>query len=57
LHDGLRVARTRVLRLMRARPALAPQRPAGDRDRRIVTDAPNVMWAIDGTQIATVRNG
>jgi putative transposase len=31
--------------------------PAEDHDRRIVTDAPNVMWAIDGTQIATVCDG
>ena len=26
-------------------------------DRRIVTEAPNVMWATDATQIATVQDG
>jgi hypothetical protein len=26
-------------------------------DRRIITNAPNVMWATDATQIATVQDG
>ena len=61
VRDGLRVARKRVLRLMRENALLSPHRarprPAGDHDRKIVTDAPNVMWAIDGTQVATVKDG
>ena len=61
VHDGLRVARKRVLRLMRENALLSPHRarprPVETHDRRIVTDAPNLMWAIDGTQIATVQDG
>ena len=38
-------------------PHRARPRPAETHDRRIVTDAPNVMWATCGTQIATVRDG
>jgi len=57
---GLGIARKRVLRLMRENALLSPHRarprPADDHDRKIITDAPNVMWAIDGTQVATVRN-
>ena len=59
--DGLNVARKRVLRLMREHNLLSPHRarprPEEDHDRKIVTDAPNVMWATDGTQITTVRDG
>jgi putative transposase len=59
--DSLRVARKRVLRLMRENMLLSPhrarQRPEQTHDRRIVTEAPNVMWATDGTQIPTVREG
>lgn len=59
--DGLRVARKRVLRLMRENGLLSPHRarprPGGTHDRRIVTDAPNLMWAIDGTQVSTVQDG
>jgi putative transposase len=59
--DGLKVARKRVLRLMREHNLLSPHRarprPEEDHDRKIVTDAPNVMWATDGTQITTVRDG
>ena len=61
VQDGLRVGRKRVLRLMRENALLSPHRarprPAEDHDRKIVTDAPNVMWATDGTQITTVRDG
>ena len=61
VQDGLRVARKRVLRLMREHALLSPHRarprPAGDHDRTIVTAAPKVMWATDGTQVATVRDG
>jgi putative transposase len=59
--DGLRVARKRVLRLMRENALLSPHRcrprPAGVHDRRIATDAPNLMWGTDATQIATVEDG
>ena len=59
--DGIRVARKRVLRLMRENALLSPHRarprPAEAHDRRIVTDAPDVMWATDATQVATVRDG
>jgi transposase InsO family protein len=61
VRDGLRVARKRVLRLMRENALLSPHRarprPDEAHERSIVTDAPNVMWATDGTQIATVRDG
>lgn len=59
--DGIRVARKRVLRLMRENALLSPHRarprPAEAHDRRIVTDAPDVMWASDATQVTTVRDG
>lgn len=59
--DGLRVSRKRVLRLMRENTLLSPHRtrprPEEAHDRKIVTDAPNVMWAIDATQITTVADG
>ena len=59
--DGIRVARKRVLRLMRDNALLSPHRarprPAEAHERSIVTDAPDVMWATDATQVATVRDG
>ena len=59
--DGIRVSRKRVLRLMREHALLSPhrarQRGETAHDRRIITEAPNVMWAIDATQITTVRDG
>jgi putative transposase len=59
--DGLRVSRKRVLRLMREHALLSPHRArprrAAPHDRRITTEAPNVMWAADATQITTVRDG
>jgi transposase InsO family protein len=46
---------------MREHAPLSPHRtrlrPASEHDRKFVTDAPNVMWATDGTQIGTVRDG
>ena len=58
---GLRVSRKRVLRLMRENMLLSPHRahprPEESHDRKIITDAPNVMWAIDATQITTVEDG
>ncbi len=59
--DGIRVARKRVLRLMREHHLLSPHRarprPEASHERQIITAAPNVMWAIDATQITTVRDG
>ena len=59
--DGIRVARKRVLRLMREHALLSPhrarQRSEAAHDRRIITEAPNIMWAIDATQITTVQDG
>ena len=59
--DGIRVARKRVLRLMRKNGLLSPHRArtreVTRHDRQIITDAPNIMWATDATQIATVRDG
>ena len=59
--DGIRVSRKRVLRLMREHALLSPHRarprPAAPHQRRIITEAPNVMWATDATQITTVEDG
>jgi hypothetical protein len=59
--DGLRVSRKRVLRLMREHALLSPHRartrPAAAHDRHIITEAPDVMWATDATQVTTVRDG
>ncbi|MGA8582318.1 MAG: DDE-type integrase/transposase/recombinase, partial [Roseiarcus sp.] len=38
-------------------PHRARTRSDAPHDRRIVTEAPNVMWATDATQIATVQDG
>ena len=49
--DGIRVARTRVLRVMRAHTLLSPHRGRQGAARvhagTIVTQAPNVMWGTD----------
>ena len=59
--DCIRVARKRVLRVMREHALLSPHRARtrteAPHDRRIITKAPNVMWATDATQIATVQDG
>jgi hypothetical protein len=59
--DGIRVSRKRVLRLMREHALLSPHRartrPEAAHERRIVTEAPDVMWATDATQISTVADG
>ena len=51
--DGIRVARKRVLRLMRENGLLSPHRArtrdTTPHDRRIITDAPNIMWATDAS--------
>ena len=59
--DGIRVSRQRVLRLMRAHAPLSPHRACRRaetaHDRRIITAAPDLMWATDATQITTVQDG
>jgi putative transposase len=61
VRDAIRVAARRVLRLMREHTLLSPHRPRrrpdDAHDRHIVTAAPNVMWAIDATQVTTVEHG
>jgi transposase InsO family protein len=59
--DGIRVARKRVLRLMREHHLLSPHRarsrPKAGHERQIITATPNLMWAIDATQVTTVQDG
>jgi transposase InsO family protein len=59
--DSIRVSRKRVLRLMREPQLLSPHRarprPEAQHERQIITAAPNVMWAIDATQVTTVEDG
>lgn len=58
---GIRVARARVLRLMRENALLSPhRRPQGkpiDHDGTITTVAPNLMWGTDGIRVQTVEDG
>lgn len=58
---GIRVSRTRVLRLMRENQLLSPhRRPQGKRDPhqgRITTERPDEMWGTDGVRIETVEDG
>lgn len=59
--DAIRVSRTRVLRVMGENNLLSPHRrpcgPPNEHAGRITTDAPNVMWATDATQVSTVEDG
>jgi transposase InsO family protein len=61
VRDGIRVSRKRLLRLMRENALLSPhrarRRDEDSHDRQIITTAPNVMWAIDATQVTTVEHG
>jgi len=61
VRDAIRVSRKRLLRVMRENTLLSPHRARrkGEdcHDRQIITAAPNVMWAIDATQIPTVEDG
>jgi putative transposase len=61
VRDGIRVARKRLLRLMRENALLSPHRTRrkdeDSHERQIITTAPNVMWAIDATQVTTVQHG
>jgi len=58
---GIRVARKRVLRLMREHNLLSPRRsrqgPPRMRQNEIVTRGPNEMWGTDGVRILTVEDG
>ena len=58
---GIRVSRTRVLRLMGENQLLSPHRqPKGVpnlHDGTIITDRPNEMWGTDGIRIETVDDG
>ena len=62
--DGIRVARTRVLRVMpghtdcspRTAGVRAPRRPRTT-DLRVITQAPNVMWGTDGVRVFTLDDG
>jgi transposase InsO family protein len=57
----LPVGHNRVLRLMRQYNMLSPYRQrqveSNTHDRTIITDAPNVMWGTDGTQVQTIDDG
>jgi hypothetical protein len=59
--DGIRVSRERVLRLMRQHALLSPHRarprPEASHEGHIITEAPDVMWATDATQVTTVADG
>lgn len=59
--DGVRVARKRVLRVMRENRLLSPHRvrqgsPAAH-DGKITTTEPNEMWGTDGVRVETVEQG
>ena len=58
---GLSVGRKRVLRLMREHCLLSPYRcpqiPPREHNGQITTQAPNVMWGVDGTRVFTVEDG
>ncbi len=59
---GIRTAKPRVLRLMRATGLLAPSRVGPPRgpathDGTIVTDRPDEVWGTDATSCVTLREG
>ncbi|MGH2571051.1 MAG: transposase [bacterium] len=61
IRDRIRVARKRVLRLMREHGLLSPHRsrragPAGH-EGTIITQEPNLMWGTDGARVETVEDG
>ncbi len=61
VRDGIRVSRKRLLRVMRENTLLSPRRTRREDEdsdqRQITTTTPNVMWAIDATQVTTVQHG
>lgn len=61
-HAGHRVAKDRVLRVMREHDLLSPTRVGRARgprvhDGTVVTDQPDVMWGTDATSITTLLEG
>jgi len=58
---GVAVSRKRVLRIMREyrllSPHRCPQAPPNEHKGTIITDAPNVMWGVDGTRVFTAEEG
>ena len=58
---GTKVGRNRVLRVMKENNLLSPNpsayKPPNPHDGQITTDAPNVMWGLDGTKVKTVDDG
>ncbi len=58
---GLAVGRKRVLRLMREHSLLSPHRhpqvPPSEHKGTISTQAPDVMWGVDGTRVFTAEEG
>ena len=58
---GIRVARKRVLRVMRENNLLSPhrcrRRGGNPHDGEIITHAPNLMWGTDGVRVFTVDDG
>jgi transposase InsO family protein len=61
VREGIRVARKRVLRLMREHNLLSPRRSRQGSPKthqnEIVTSTPNEMWGTDGARILTVKHG
>ena len=59
--DGVRVSRTRVLRVMRTQGLLSPHRGRQGEmkahEGTIVTTAPDVMWGTDGVRVFTAEDG
>jgi len=57
----IKVAKKRVLRIMRESnllsPYRVPQAPAREHTGRITTDEPNVMWGTDGAKVFTLEEG
>lgn len=58
---NVKVAKKRVLRIMRERNLLSPHRvpssPPLKHNGRIVTDNPNDMWGTDGAKVFTLEDG
>jgi putative transposase len=58
---GIRVARKRVLAIMRENNLLSPYRrppkPPNDHDGEIITHEPDVMWGTDGAKVFTRLEG
>jgi transposase InsO family protein len=57
----IKVAKKRVLRIMREHNLLSPHRvpqaPPREHDGQIITNEPDVMWATDGSKVFTLDDG